>query len=245
MADISILRTAVLAAVILMLTPGTRSEERLREVTSVTHQQTAATTGIRTDRLTPRQLRVWESIKRIVYARDASGHILHPKLHSLWQWVDASGQVIYVEMRNPKTRGDRQAGKFIMEKSDPDGKQQTGLIWLCLPVIDETLVKKRTPGSDGFIRFEGLGRKERYAEVLGHELAHAAWTLADPNNAQLLEELERLAVEFHRHCRTVRGAALDEKARQLLNRIESVTKSVEGPAESAEGEVWRELLKKR
>lgn len=41
----------------------------------------AATTGIRTDRLSRRQLRTWRKIERIVFARDAAGGPLHPTLH--------------------------------------------------------------------------------------------------------------------------------------------------------------------
>ena len=132
-----------------------------------------APTGIRTDRLTPRQLRTWRAIEGIALAKDASGQVANPRLYGFWQWAETSGYVIHVEFRDPKARGDREAGRFMIERSDPDGRAQTALIWLCLPIIDETLVKNRIPGTDGFIRFEGLGRKERYAEILGHELAHA------------------------------------------------------------------------
>jgi len=31
----------------------------------------------------------------------------------------------------------------------------------------------RSSAANGFIPFEGLSQKERYAEVLGHELVHA------------------------------------------------------------------------
>ena len=204
-----------------------------------------ALTGIRTDRLTPRQLRTWRAIEGIVLEKDAFGQIAHPRLYGLWQWAETSGRVIYVEFRDPKARGDREAGRFMIEKSDPDGRAQTALIWLCLPIIDQTLVKDRVPGTDAFIRFEGLGRKERYAEILGHELAHAAWTSDDPGNVRLLEELERLTGEFHRYTRAARGTTLDERAQILLQRIESVTARIERPAETAEAEIWRELPKKR
>ena len=41
----------------------------------------AATAGIRTDRLSCRQLRTWRNIERLVFARDAAGGPLHPTLH--------------------------------------------------------------------------------------------------------------------------------------------------------------------
>ena len=39
--------------------------------------------GIRTDRLSPKQLREWNSIREIVFAKDRANRLLHPGLHSL------------------------------------------------------------------------------------------------------------------------------------------------------------------
>lgn len=201
---------------------------------------------IRTDRLSPRQLRTWKAIEAMVFARDAAGRLKHRMLHSLWQSVEAGGNVVHVEFPPSGALGDREAGKFVVEKSSPDGHKHIAVIRLCLSVIDEALVSERTPGPDGFIRFQGLGKKERYAEILGHELAHAVWALGDQNHARRLVELDALVEEFERsRRRSLHDTALDEHEWQLLRRIESLMMEVEGPAKMAEAEIWKELLEGR
>jgi len=201
---------------------------------------------ISTDRLSRKQLRTWKAIEAMVFARDASGRLKHSMLHSLWQSVETGGNVVHVELPSSGALSDREAGKFIVEKFSPNGHKHIAVIRLCLPVIDEALVSERTPGPDGFVRFKGLGKKERYAEILGHELAHAVWTFADQNHARLLEELNAEVERFERsRRRALHRTALDEQEWQHLRRIESLMTEIESPAELAEAEVWKELLERR
>jgi hypothetical protein len=233
----------VLVLALLGMVPTSHAQQAPPTAQTASHAPVAET-GIRTDRLTPRQLRTWRAIERIVFAKDGSGQFRHPRLHGLWQWVGTSSHVIYVELPDPKDRCDHQAGKFKVEKYDPDGQKYTALIRLCLPVIDRALIRKRARGISGFIQYEGLGKEERYAEALGHELAHAVWILGDRNHARLIEDLEMEVNAFHT-CRrnAVQGVTWDEQARQLLKRIESLTTRIELPAETVEEEIWQELLR--
>ncbi len=218
----------------------------MSEASNLVDMAAPASPGIRTDRLSPKQLRAWKAIEAIVLATDESGRVRHPRLHSLWQWAETSGNVIHVELPDPKARCDHQAGKFVLEKPGFDGQKPTAVIRLCLPVIDGALVRKRTRDADGFVRFEGLGKEERYAEILGHELAHAFWTLGDQSHALLTDDLKREVEEFDTWRRqALAGAAWDERARQLMRRIESLTAEIERPADSAEAEIWKELLESR
>ena len=62
----------------------------------------ADSAGICTDRLTPKQRRVWGSIEQIIQAVDRTGRPLHPKLFSLWQWAQTSAHTIYIEVLDEK-----------------------------------------------------------------------------------------------------------------------------------------------
>ena len=246
MANRSISRSTVLLAVLVVAMPGMRAEERVREASNLADLTAPAAPGICTDRLSPKQLRVWKAIEAIVFAKDASGRLNHPKLHSLWRQIEIGGNVVRVELPDPKARCDHQAGKFMVEKPGIDGQKHTAVIRLCLAIIDGALVTQRARGSDGFIRFEGLGKEERYAEILAHELAHAVWTLGDQSHARLIEDLNREVEEFDRcRRRAAHGTAWDEQARQHLRRIESLVTEIERPADMAEAEVWKELLESR
>ncbi len=226
--------------------PGMKPEQRLLEASNPDDLTAPTPPGIRTDRLSQKQLRAWEAIKAMVFSKDASGRLKHPELHSLWRWVETSGNVVQVEMPAPKALRDREAGKFLIEKPGLDGQKPTAVIRLCLPVIDEALVGEGVRDPDGFVRFKGLRKKERYAEILGHELAHAVWTLGDQNHRRLLEELNAEAEGFETSRRRAsHGTALNEQEWQYLRRIQSLMNEIEGPAEMAEAEVWRELLESR
>jgi hypothetical protein len=65
--------------------------------------------------------------------------------------------------------------------------------------------------------------------VLGHELAHAAWTFAEADRA-------RLAKPFSSAEELVRGS------RQDGAEVDRVSRQVEAPAEAAEAVIWAELL---
>jgi len=226
----------------LVAMPGMRAEEMWGMASNVADGAVVTAPGIRPDRLPPRKLRAWRAIEAIVFARDDSGRLYHPRLHSLWQWAETSGHVIYIHLVNPMHRWDYQGGRFRIEKLDPSGQKHIAAIELCLPVIDEALVRERARPGDAFIQYEGLGKVERYAEALGHELGHAAWFLSDQNRTRLIYELDR-EIDYYSHRRqAARRKAWDEQMRQHLNRVESWKDTIEKPAKTAEAEVWRELL---
>jgi hypothetical protein len=238
--------SALLLAVWVPAVPGIKAGQRLPEASNPVDLIDPTPPGIRTDRLSAKQLRVWKAIEAMVFAKDASGRLNHPKLHNLWRSVETSGNVIHVELPAPKALCDREAGKFLVEKRGLDGQKHIAVIQLCLPVIDEALVRERAGDSEGFVRFKGLGKKERYAEILGHELAHAGWTFADQNHARLLEELNAEVERFERSRRhALHRTALDEQEWQHLRKIESLMTEIESPAEIAEAEIWKELLEHR
>ena len=246
MAYRSISCTAVLLGIMLAAVPGTRAAQPLRVPSDRIDRAAETAPGIRTDQHSARKLRAWKQIEAIVLAKDAADRPSHPKLHRLWQWVEASGHVVQIELPDPKARCDHQAGKFMVEESDTDGRKHLAVIRLCLPVIDRASVRKIIWGADGFVRFEGLGKEERYAEILGHGLAHAVWILADRSHQSLKEDLDRKVTEFNDlRRRAVRDVAWDDKSRRHLRRIESLTTEIERPADVAEAEIWKELLGSR
>jgi hypothetical protein len=84
---------------------------------------------------------------------------------------------------------------------------------------------------------------ERYAQVFGHELAHAALQFGDPAYDHLCQELERERAAFLSTSQRNRmGNTYDESTRQRLTRLQLLTEQIEKPAQSAEVEIWRELL---
>src|SRR5215510_55017 len=84
-------------------------------------QNNAAATNIITDRLTGRDLRRWEAIKRVVFAEDIEGQPLHPTLRGLWDRLERSGHVIYIDMRGMGRAISNTAGVFHSERLDHDG----------------------------------------------------------------------------------------------------------------------------
>jgi len=205
-------------------------------------QSAVEKSGIRANRLTPKQLRIWRSIERIALARNGAGQPFHPRLESLWRHAQASGHRIYIEMRTSAVQN--MAGKFLMEKPDSQGKNPTLVIHLYLSTIKRAVSGERARRPGGFIPFENLSTTERYAEVLGHELAHAVWTLKDPSYASLSDEQDRLTAELvcSRNPKAKRSL-LDPENRQRITRLESLEKLIEGPPNAIEIEVWRELVK--
>ena len=186
--------------------------------------------GIRTDRLSGKRLEAWRSIVAVVLAQDRAGQPLHPALRRLWDTVEASGHAVYVELPESKSLRSYVAGRFAVTKVDPEGKAHEAVLVLDLPVIDRVSTRPGAARANGFIPLAGLGKKARYAEVLGHELAHAAWTFADADRAGLAKPFAGAAEEL------VKGS------RQDGGEVDRVSREVEGPAEAAEQEIWAELL---
>jgi hypothetical protein len=148
---------------------------------------------IRTDRLSRRELKAWREIAAVALATNDSGRPLHPTLHRLWRDVESSRHVVRVELRRP-SGSSAIAGRFRIETLGPDGRLEATLV-LNLKVVDRVLTG--SPDAQ-LVPFQASGRVMRRAQVLGHELAHAAWAFAAPEQARLALDVqahaERLAV---------------------------------------------------
>jgi hypothetical protein len=196
------------------------------------------TGSLRTDRLSPKQLQDWKKIVEIVMAEDSNGQPLHPTLRQLWDAVDTSGHVVYVEM--PK-RKSYIAGRFAITKVDPAGKTHEGILIMNLRAIDRVSTGPAAARADGFIPFQWLGKRERYAELLGHELAHAVWHLADMERAGLAERLQGETEKWMRMVLVARARGLGQELQERAEELARLGKEVEEPAEVAEVAIWEEL----
>lgn len=196
--------------------------------------------GIRTDRLSGKRLEAWNSIVAIVKAADKAGRPLHPALRAVWDAIDASGCTVFVELPDPRSRRPYILGRFAVTKVDAEGKAIEGVLVMNLPAIDRAASGPGSARPNGFVPFAGLGKKARYAEVLGHELTHAAWGLDDPERTRLVMGLPGEVAAFSRQVlAAAQGSeAIAERAREL----EGLSRAVEEPAEAAEQAIWAELV---
>jgi hypothetical protein len=181
-------------------------------------------TGIVLDRLTRHQLKIWSSIVEVVLAQDKQGQPLHPRLYRLYQQAASSGHAIVVEL-STETFSYSSLGGCRIESQAAKTKKITIVMRLNLGMIGRTSVNERNRRADGFVPFDRLGRKERYAEVLGHELTHAVLLLLDADYLNLYMERKT----------KVYSSSPDSQS------IDSLTSLIEGPAEAAEKEIWAEL----
>jgi len=181
-------------------------------------------TGVLTDRLNKSQLKAWVSIMEIVLARDGEGRPRHPALYGLYSQADGGGHEIQVELSTQRATL-RAVGFCRIERHAEETQKQGVLIRLNLGMIDRAIASELTRRADGFIPFAGLRKKERYAEVLGHELAHVVQLLTNPDYRGLYLKRQGLA----------------DAGSQDIQFIRSLTSSIERPAEAAEIEIWREL----
>lgn len=204
----------------------------------------AAATGILTDRLSAKQLQRWRRIERIVFAVDAEERALHPVLHGLWKRVETSGHAVYIEIRETSNPVSSAAGNFLIECFDPTGQHHIAVIRLNITTIDQAYIGPDVRRTNGLIPFEGLGKEERYAEVLGHELAHAEDILSNRERARLVEEYIEQTNELilSHHEAIVKGYPLGEEMRQLLLTRDCLLHGLETYAEGVEILIWRELL---
>ncbi len=91
MANRSTLFTAAVALTLLAAIPKAQCQIQSSGGTGAVD----SATGIRTDRLTPKQLRIWGKIENVIQVADKRGRLAHPKLHSLWQRVQESGPQLF------------------------------------------------------------------------------------------------------------------------------------------------------
>lgn len=214
---------------------GARAQDSMR-------LNSVAATNIITDRLSGKDLRRWESIKRIVFAEDFEGQPLHPTLRGLWEKLGRSGHTIYIEMRGMGRAISNTAGVFHIERLDPEGVKHVAIIRLYPETIDRAYIGP-TAGAEGFIPFQGLSKEERYAEVLGHEMAHAVHILSDLPRARMVKEVVQETNElFLSYGRQYGYANVGPEIQRRIAIRDALLKELEEPAETAERLVWREIL---
>jgi hypothetical protein len=144
-----------------------------------------------------------------------------------------------VELPNARSRRGYILGRFAVTKVDVEGRAIEGVLVMNLKAIDRAASGPGSARPNGFVPFAGLGKKGRYAEVLGHELAHAAWGFADPERTRLAMGLPGEVAAFSRQVLAAdKSEATADRAREL----ERLSREVEEPAEAAEQAIWAELV---
>lgn len=198
------------------------------------NQLSDKTQGIITDRLTPKEQGIWKSILEVVLARDQENRPLYPHLYKLYSQAEMSSHPVYIAMKNQKNFSSA-AGLCSPELQDRGTDRLSVTISLNLFMIDEAALH---PLPEGCTAFAGLGKKERYAEVLGHELAHAIRIFEDPEYLRLYQELSNDGDELD--IRIVHKLDLATRER-LMDNVLNAKREIEKPAEAAEAMIWREL----
>jgi len=206
----------------------------------------AMKTGIVLDRLSQKELRQWRSIEHLIRTSRPDGTFSYPTLSGLWEWAGHSGNAIYIELSSPDCAAMGTAGKFLIERFDPQAARHVGVIRLCVGNIDRRAPDGGGTRADGFVRLGGLGKTERYAEVLGHELAHAAYDFASPERARMVQErVEAVSAQFVTHRAEHGNEPLDPALQQSLEERDALLEELEAHADSIELLVWRELAQRR
>lgn len=198
--------------------------------------------GLLTDRLSPKELDRWKTIERIVFAEDSERQPLHPTLRWLWEWIDTSGHAVYVEVVRENRTSTCTAGNFSIECFDARGDKQVAVIKLNLPNIDQAYVGPNAARPNGFVPFTDLNKEERYAEVLGHEMAHAVHILNSPElTKKVVEYVEQTnEILLSQPVRRFSGPMMPDLKNRLSKR-DALLKVLESRAEETEVKVWREL----
>jgi hypothetical protein len=132
------------------------------------------------------------------------------------------------------------AGVFRVESPDLAGLRHVAVIRLCPSNIQRAKVGTSPDAVQAFARFDGLTEAERYAEVLAHELAHAEYSLENPERLAEIEAAQTTIAEVF--SRSARGAK--PVYEELVRRCEkplAVLAAGEAHAESVEAVVLREL----
>jgi hypothetical protein len=199
--------------------------------------------SLRTDRLDDRQRETWASIERLADALDSSGYPLHPGFHGLWTRARACPFPIYVEFSGMRPGSTIRVGEVIVAKvQDGQGKRAI-VLRLFTRIIDAVQVVEALRRRDGLLPFEKLGRVEKYAEVTAHELAHALQIAEDPEYARMCEEWDRKAAEVLTALKERREKPVYSDAMKArMQRLETLGELLEAPANTAEAQVWRELV---
>lgn len=244
------LRQQLMAAALLVLPTFTSDQIQAQTIqqapTTIDSSKSAVTVkpGILLDRLAGKDLERWKAMEQMVFATDANQQPLHPTLYGLWQWIDASGHSIYIEVIPPGRTSTCTAGNFSIERYDTRGEHHVGVIRLNFSNIDQAYVGPSAARENGFIPFEGLGKIERYVEVLGHEFAHAVDILTSPERAKavefMIEETNELLLKS---TPRKRGDAIPSELRKRLSGRDLLLEELERRAEGMEYIVWKEMIR--
>ncbi len=204
--------------------------------------KTAEPSGLITTRLDTKELERWKAIERLVFAENLNRQPLHPTLRNLWEWVETSGHAVFIEIVRSSRISTCTAGSFMIEQFDPKGERHIAVIKLNLSNIDQAYVGPDAARTTGFVPFTGLTREERYAEVLGHELAHAAHILTSLERTKMVEYMVEKTNEMllTRNPRRKSNTLSPELRRKLFQRDE-LLRELEKQAEAMEYVVWKEL----
>jgi len=204
---------------------------------------TAQPTGLLTERLTAKDRLRWNNIENLVFAQSPEGQWLHPTLIHLWQWIETSGHAVYIEFAKSNNVLTSTAGQFTIERLDPRGERHVGVISLNLTNIDAAYIGAEISRPIGFIPFDKLKQDERYAEVLGHEMAHAADILTSLEKVIKVEEFVEKTNELLLHHYSLKlTEQITRDLRHRLERRDDLLKTLESAADRAEAAVWRELV---
>jgi hypothetical protein len=239
-------RQLLIAAQLLLLAllyhPVVSQESLSRHFQSRFSNQPAEPSGLITTKLSSKELARWKKIERLVFAEDDNRQPLHPTLRGLWEWIETSGHAVFVEVIRSTRISTCTAGSFAIKDFDPRGERHIAVIKLNLSNIDLAYVGPDAARANGFIPFEGLAKEERYAEVLGHELAHAVHILTSLERAKMVEEMVEKTNEMLLSRRPQRkGYFLSPELKRKLSQRDALLRELEKQAEAMEYVVWREL----
>jgi hypothetical protein len=205
-----------------------------------------ALSGLNASRLAPKDLERWRAIEELVFAEDGKHQPLHPTIRGMWEWLETSGHLVYVEIVRSTRAATCTAGNFSIEYFDPRGERHIGVIKLHLGNIDLAYVGPSAARENGFVPFEGLSKEERYVEVLGHELAHAVDILTTPEHARRVEMMVEKTNEMLLSGRPRRkGESVTPELKTRLGERDRLLLVLEKRAETMETTVWRELIESK
>ncbi|MFN0111564.1 MAG: hypothetical protein ACKVZH_22105 [Blastocatellia bacterium] len=198
--------------------------------------------GFVIERLSATDAEKWKAIEQIVFAEDGQQQSLHPTLRNLWQWIETSGHTVFIEIIRIRGVASCTAGLFHIERFDPLGNHHVAVIKLNLDSINQALVSSDSARANGFIPFQGLEKEERYAEVLGHELAHAVHILTNLERVRLVEEaIQQTNQTLLAFIKRRKSGDLAAELKRRLHKRDVLLQSLEAQAEEMERVIWREL----
>jgi hypothetical protein len=239
-------RQLLAAATILLLAsqfhPVDAQEPSSRYTRSLLSGPAVATSGLIITRLSEKDRARWKAVEQLVFSEDINGQPLHPTLRNLWEWIETSGHAVFIEIVRSTRSSTCTAGSFIIERFDPRGERHTAVIRLNLSNIDLAYVGPGAARGNGFIPFEGLNKEERYAEVLGHELAHAVHILTNLDRTRMVEDMVEKTNELLLTYRPRRNIGLlSVEMKRKISQRDALLRELEKYAEAMEYRVWREI----